>query len=73
MAVNNPRDKAVAFLNAHFSPWTFDGDEPVSVALTALLCDVADDALKKASDKEVSEEVMLRSERFRVRHLTSRA
>jgi len=35
------REKAVAFLNQNFEPWTFDGSEPVADVLTALLDEVS--------------------------------
>lgn len=40
-------EKAVAFLNANFSPWTFSGDEPVTLALEALLRESAKAALNE--------------------------
>jgi hypothetical protein len=45
-------DIAVKFLNANFAPWTFEGDEPVAVALAALFRDLMDEneALRRQLD-----------------------
>ena len=45
--------EAVAFLNAYLSPWTFKGDEPITLALEQLLVDAADDAIRGLYERGV--------------------